>query len=67
MPKKNPAGPLDTLGATYENMYEHVAENLHKIKDKTGPALHELVDEAKDKAHKLDDLTEEDLEKVGVW
>ena len=67
MKNEQKIGPLDTLGAAYENMYEHVADNLHKIKDKSGPMLHDLIDEAKDKAEKLDDLTEEDLNKLVVW
>jgi len=59
--------PLDSLGAVYETMYEHVAENLHKAKDKTGPLIHQLVDEAKEKAKEIEEVTEEDAEKLGVW
>ena len=59
--------PLDTLGAVYETMYEHVAENLHKAKDKTGPLIHQLVDEAKEKAKEIEEVTEEDAEKLGAW
>ena len=59
--------PLDTLGAAYETMYEHVAENLHKAKDKTGPLIHQLVDEAKEKAKEIEQVTEEDAEKLGAW
>lgn len=35
--------PLDVLGSVYETMYEHVAENLHNAKEKTGPLIHELA------------------------
>ncbi len=59
--------PLDTLGAAYETMYEHVAENLEKAKDKTGPLIHQLVDEAKEKAKEIEEVTEEDAEKLGAW
>ena len=59
--------PLDSLGAVYETMYEHVAENLHKAKDKTGPLIHQLVDEAKEKAKEIEEVTEEDAEKLGAW
>ena len=38
--------PLDALGAIYETMYEHVAENLHKAKDRSGPLIHQLIEEA---------------------
>ena len=67
MTKQRQASPLDTLGAAYENLYEYVADNIHKIKDNTGPVLHDLVDEAKEKAKDLDDLTEEEIEKLTVW
>ncbi len=59
--------PLDALGAAYETMYERVAENLHKAKEHTGPLLHKFIDEARDKAVELDELTEEDAEKLTIW
>ena len=57
----------DRLGATYDSMYEHVAENIHKIKDKSGPLLHELIDEARDKITRVEDVAEEDVEKISGW
>jgi hypothetical protein len=66
--KKPPlVDPLDSLGAAYETMYEHVADNFHKAKDKTGPLLVKLIHEAKQKAEEIDDLTEEDAEKLTIW
>ncbi len=59
--------PLDALGAAYETMYERVAESLKNVKKHTGPLLHKYIDEARDKAVKLDELTEEDAEKLTVW
>jgi len=67
MSKTPHVDPLDSLGAVYETMYEHVAENLHKAKDKTGPLIHHLVEEAKEKAKEIEEVTEEDAEKLGVW
>ena len=67
MSKTPHVDPLDSLGAIYETMYEHVAENLHKAKDKTGPLIHQLIDEAKDKAKEIEEVTEEDAEKLGAW
>ena len=66
---KKPAhvDPLDTLGAAYETMYEHAAANIHKVKDKGGPLLHELVDEAKDKVIEIGEVAEEDAEKISTW
>lgn len=66
--KKPPhVDPLDAMGAAYENMYERVAENLHKAKDQSGPLLHKLIDEAKDKAIELEEVVEEDAEKLSSW
>lgn len=59
--------PLDAMGAAYETMYERVAERLKDAKEHTGPLLHKFIDEARDKAVKLDELTEEDAEKLTVW
>ena len=67
MSEKPHVDPLDTLGAAYETMYEHVAGNLHKAKDKSGPLIHQLVDEAKEKAKEIEQLTEEDAEKLAAW
>jgi len=57
----------DKLGSAYEKMYEHVAENLHTAKDKTGDLIHKLIDEAKDKAKTIEQVTEEDAEKLTKW
>ncbi len=59
--------PLDALGAAYETMYERVAERLHQAKEQTGPILHKFIDEAKEKAVELDELTEEDAGKLTAW
>ncbi|NOQ90928.1 MAG: hypothetical protein GQ549_08285 [Gammaproteobacteria bacterium] len=59
--------PLDALGAVYETMYEHVAENLHKAKDKSGPLIHQLIEEARQKAIEVEDIADEDAEKLATW
>jgi len=67
MTDKKHTDPIDALGAVYESMYEHVADNLHKAKDKTETLVHELVDDARDKAKKIEQVTEEDAEKLASW
>lgn len=67
MRKNNPTDPLDALGAAYETMYERVEEGLKHAKEKTGPVLKTLIHEAKEKAVELDELTEEDAEKLAKW
>ena len=59
--------PLDALGAAYEKMYERAAENFHKLKEKGEPVLHHLIDEAKEKAVELEELTEQEAAKVAEW
>ena len=33
------ADPLDSLGAIYEDMYEHVVDRFHKAQNKTTPQI----------------------------
>ena len=66
MTRKLPDDPLDALSEAYEKMYERVADNIHKLKN-SGTLLHHLIDEAKDKAVELDELTEEDAVKLTKW
>jgi hypothetical protein len=67
MKKTSHADPLDALGAAYETMYEHVVADIHKVKDQGGPKLHDLIDEAKDKAVKIEHVAEDDAEKISTW
>ena len=67
MTDKRQSDPLGALGEIYETMYEHVAENLHDAKEKSGPLIHELIDEAKEKAKKVEEVTEEDAEKLANY
>ncbi len=57
----------DAQNVAYEAMYQHVAENLNKAKDKTGTLMHELIDEAKEKVKKIEEVTEEDAENLTSW
>ncbi len=59
--------PLDALGSVYEKMHEHVAENLHNAKDRSGALIHELIEEARQKAVDIGDVAEEDAEKLANW
>ena len=59
--------PIDTLGAAYEKMFERAAENMHTAEVKTGSLLHKAVDEAKDKAVELEELSKDDAAKVSGW
>ena len=66
MNKKKYDDPLDALGDAYEKLYEHAAADIHKLKD-TGVELQHVLEEAKNKAVELDELTEEDATKLLAW
>jgi rubrerythrin len=59
--------PLDALCAAYEKMFERAAKNMHTAEVKTGSLLHKAVDEAKDKAVELEELSKDDAAKVSEW
>lgn len=67
MKKSTTGDPFDVLSKAYEAIYEHAAENLHKLKHKDLPAIHKILDEARDKAVKIDALTEDDAVQLTQW
>ena len=67
MTKPTHSDPIDALGAAYEKMYERATENLHSTEKKSAQLLHKLIDEAKDKAVELKELSEGDAAKLADW
>jgi len=67
MSKSKYDAPLDALGEAYEKLYEHTAANLHKLKDLGGPTLYQIINDAKNKAIELDELTEDNAIKLTEW
>jgi predicted glycosyl hydrolase (DUF1957 family) len=59
--------PLDALGEAYEKMFERAAENFHKAEQKTGTLFHKLIDEAKEKAVELEEVSREDADKLSAY
>ena len=59
--------PIDALGEAYEKMFERAAEHFHNAEEKTGPLLHKLIDEAREKAVELRELSKEDADKLSVY
>lgn len=59
--------PLDTLGEAYEKMLERAMNNFHAAEEKSAQLLHKLIDEARDKAIELKELSEEDAEKISTY
>ncbi len=66
---KNPThnDPMDALGAIYEKMYEHTVENFHKVENKTEQLANRLIDEAKDKAIKIEKLSQKEAEDLARY
>jgi hypothetical protein len=67
MKKDRVNDPLDIMGTAYETMLERSIEDVHKIEDKTGPALHDLIDSARQKAIQLGELSEDEAEKLAEY
>ncbi|NOQ87518.1 MAG: hypothetical protein GQ550_01210 [Gammaproteobacteria bacterium] len=59
--------PFSVLSEVYETMYEHVVANMHKAKDKSGSAIHDLIEEARGKVVEIEDIADEDAEKLATW
>ncbi|VAW57235.1 hypothetical protein MNBD_GAMMA07-666 [hydrothermal vent metagenome] len=58
---------INSLSEAYEKMHERTAVNLHKAKDKSSQLLHTLINQARDKAVELEELTEEEAAKIAQW
>jgi hypothetical protein len=59
--------PVDIVGEAYEAMLERVLDGFQKLGDKTGPAVHKLFDNARDKAVELGELSREEAEKLSDY
>ena len=59
--------PLDALGEVYEKMFERAVENFHKAEEKSGALFHKMIDEAKEKAVELEEVSREDAEKLSAY
>ncbi len=59
--------PMDLLAQAYEKMFERASEHFHNAEKKTGPLLHKMIDEAKEKAIELKELSKEDAEKLSAY
>ena len=59
--------PIDALGAAYEKMYERAVENIEHLEDRGEDLIHRLVDEAREMAVELRELSEDDAELVAQY
>ena len=63
--KNNPED--DSLATAYEKMLERAVARFHSAEEKTGQLLHKWIDEARDKAIELKELSNEDAEKLSLY
>ena len=59
--------PIESIGEAYELMLERALEGLKTLEKKTGPAIHQLVDKARDTAVELEELSAEEADKLAVY
>ncbi len=59
-----PKDPIEVLGEAYELMLERALDHLEKAEETSNEALHHFIDKARDTAVELEELTEEEAEKI---
>jgi hypothetical protein len=62
-----PRDPIEALGEAYELLLEKAMEEVHTAREKTGPALHKLIDEIAEKSSEVTELAGEESVKVGKY
>ena len=60
MKDKMPHDPLNMIGEAYELLLERTVDELHKVEKIAAPKMHHLIDNAKEKAIELEELTHEE-------
>ena len=59
--------PVDRVGEAYERMLERAMEDFRAVREKTGPALHKLIDKARDTAVELGELSGEEADRLSAY
>lgn len=68
MSKQTPTRfPTEGMGEAYEKLLLLAMKEAKLLKEKTGPALHKLIDVSGQKLSELGELTEEEAEKVSDY
>jgi ElaB/YqjD/DUF883 family membrane-anchored ribosome-binding protein len=62
-----PKDPIDAMGEAYERLLETAINDTRKLENKSGPALHKLIDEAQQKLSEMGELSKEELERVAEY
>jgi len=59
--------PIDILGEAYEKMFERAAEHFQHAEEKSLSLLHRLIDEARDEAIIMKEITRDDADQVADY
>ena len=62
-----PRDPVEALGEAYELMLERAVEDYHKAEERTRPFLHKAIDQARQRAVDLNELSREEAEKISDY
>ncbi|MDH5766794.1 MAG: zinc ribbon-containing protein [Gammaproteobacteria bacterium] len=62
-----PRDPIEVLGTAYELLLEKALDEAHRLKDKTGPVLHKIIDASSERLSELGELTEIEAEKISRY
>ncbi len=62
-----PKDPIDAMGEAYERLLETAINDTRKLENKSGPALHKLIDEAKQRLSEAGELSKEEVERVAEY
>lgn len=62
-----PHDPIEALGEAYELLLDKTVEKAQKTKIKSGPALHQLIDDIAQKSSDVTELAGEEAVKIGEY
>ena len=62
-----PHDPIEALGEAYELLLDKTIEEAHTAKVKSGPALHQLIDEIAQRSSDINELAGEEAVKLGKF
>ncbi|MCP5137354.1 MAG: zinc ribbon-containing protein [Gammaproteobacteria bacterium] len=59
--------PLDALGAAYERLLERSIDDAHRLEKEFGPSVRRWIEEARDKAVELGEMSVEEGERIAAY
>jgi len=62
--KKHINDPIDILGNAYETMYEDTVKEFHHAEEKSKPALHRIIEQAREKVREIEEISQEDANRL---